>query len=175
MTELFKKTHGMTGTRIYNIWMHMKRRCNNPNTKQWEDYGGRGITVYKEWEENFINFKNDMYEKYLAHAKEHGEKNTTLERIDVNGNYTPDNCTWATRKQQANNMRHLTKYYYKGEMLTITQICESEGRDDAQFVYRRVWEGWDLERALNTPKLEGAECWKQRKTHGRPKKKKAEG
>lgn len=171
MTELFKKKHGLTGTRFYNIYQHMKMRCYNENCKSYPNYGGRGITICDEWKNDSNNFINDMYHSYLVHAAEHGEKNTTLERKDVNGNYDPSNCIWATKQVQNNNNRKITKYKYKGQLLTITQICELEGRNDAQFVYRRVWAGWDLERALNTPKLEPKEAWKQRKTSGRPKKK----
>lgn len=172
MTELFKKTHGMTKHRTYNVWMHMKQRCNNPKSKQYHDYGGRGIKVCERWVNSFENFKKDMYESYLNHVETYGEKNTSIERIDVNGNYTPENCTWATRKVQNNNNRKVKKYLYKGKMLTITQICDLEGRKDAQFVYRRIWSGWDLDRALNEPKLEPKEAWKERKSSGRRKKQK---
>ena len=162
--------HGMTGSRFYNTYMGMKMRCYNTNEKSFPDYGGRGIIVCEEWRNDFINFMNDMHESYLKHIEEHGEKNTTIERKNVDGNYDANNCTWATRKTQNNNNRKNKRYDYKEQLLTITQICELEGRSDAQFVYRRVWAGWDLERALNTSKLEGSEAWKERKTHGRPKK-----
>ncbi|MEK4841436.1 hypothetical protein [Bacillus sp. FSL L8-0152] len=169
MGEIRKK-HGLTGTRFYNIYMHMKMLCYNKKCKSYPNYGGRGISVCDEWKNDSSNFVKDMYENYLKHVEKYGEENTTLERVDVNGDYTPENCIWATRKIQNNNNRKVKKYEYKGEVLTITQICELEGRKDAQFIYRRVWEGWDLYKALNTPKLEPKETWKERKTHGRPKK-----
>lgn len=109
------KVHGMTGTRFYGIWSGMKTRCNN---KYWTDYGGRGITYCEEWE-NFINFKNDMYLSYLDHVERYGEKQTSLDRKNVNGNYEPSNCVWATFEEQNNNKRINTPFIAispKGEM-----------------------------------------------------------
>lgn len=98
-------THGMKGTRFYTIWMVMKQRCLNLNNTNFKYYGGRGIKVCERWLE-FINFMEDMYPSYLEHSNLHGEKDTTINRLDVHGNYEPSNCEWSTIVTQNRNKRN---------------------------------------------------------------------
>lgn len=94
-------SHNMFGTRFYSIYRNMISRCRNKNSP---NYGGRGITVCSEWK-SFEKFKSDMHASYLEHVGEHGESNTSLDRIDVNGNYEITNVRWATMKEQVVNRR----------------------------------------------------------------------
>lgn len=112
--------HGQKQTRLYNIWCSMKERCNNPNSQAYKDYGGRGISICKDWQDDYMNFYNwsinNGYDKKL-----------TIDRIDVNGNYEPLNCRWATTDEQCNNRRNNIKITYNGKTQTLFQWCEEYG------------------------------------------------
>lgn len=105
------KTHGLSKTRIYQIWADMKDRCNNQNNKAYGNYGERGIKVCDEWLIEFMNFYNWA-------IKNGYNDSLTIDRIDVNGNYEPSNCRWADWKTQANNRRATRKIKIYGEVGT---------------------------------------------------------
>lgn len=118
--------HGMTNTRFYKVWGNLLQRCTNKNLPTYPHYGGRGIKVCEEWY-NFTNFKNDLYESYLKHVQEHGEKNTTIDRINVHGDYELNNCRWATRAVQKDNTRDTIYVEYDGKIKSVKQWSKELG------------------------------------------------
>ena len=112
-------THHRSGTQLYRAWASMKRRCNVPACNSYPDYGGRGITVCERWETSFESFMADMGEPPTA---EH-----SIDRIDVNGNYEPGNCRWATNKQQSRNKRNNRLFSHEGRTATLIEWAETSG------------------------------------------------
>src|SRR5690606_18166102 len=107
--------HGMSKTRIYRTWADMVQRCHNPNSGNYKNYGARGITVCDEWR-TFANFYN------WAASSGYSDE-LSIDRLEVNGPYTPDNCRWATREMQDNNKRTNVFVEIKGEKLTLSQAA----------------------------------------------------
>lgn len=109
--------HGESKSKIYSIWSGIKGRCSREKEKAYKNYGGRGIKVCDEWNNSFENFRdwslNNGYEEGL-----------TIDRIDNNGNYEPNNCRWVSRKIQMNNMRRNRMITYEGETMTLSQLCD---------------------------------------------------
>lgn len=130
--------------RILHTLGHMKDRCLNPRCKSYEDYGGRGITVCDEWLENPDSF--------VEWALSHGyEDSLAIDRIDNDGNYEPGNCRWVTAAENNQNRRSSRFYTIGGKTKNLQQWCDCYGVSRAM-VNRRLELGWDIERALSTPK-----------------------
>jgi hypothetical protein len=140
------KTHGLTDTPEYNVWMHIKARCLNPHNKSFSDYGGRDIKICDRWIESFDHFISDMGSRP---SSKH-----TIERIDNSGDYSPENCRWATRHEQNQNKRNVVKYFYNGEEHTITEWAKiyNVNRDS---LYDRVYRGIPFDKALTEPFING--------------------
>lgn len=132
--------HGMTGTQVHNAWLRMIDRCRNDRQG---NYGRRGINVCARWEQSFEAFLMDMG---LPPSPAH-----SLDRIDVNGDYQPDNCRWATRRQQAQNTTRNTVLEHDGLAMTIAEWSDRTGIKSATICVRIYVLGWDVERALTAP------------------------
>jgi hypothetical protein len=132
-------THGMSSSAEFEIWCGIKKRCSNPEDKRYDRYGGRGIIVCERWESSFENFLYDMGAR--------PSPNHTIERIDNDGHYGPDNCRWATNTEQANN-RSTTRFVeYNGKTISIPDLAREVGAD-ARMIRRRLDAGWDLADAI---------------------------
>lgn len=140
--------HGMEGTIFYSKWAGMKRRCLNKNDKKYFRYGGRGIIVCDKWLK-FNNFRDDMYQSYLEHFKQYG-KNTSIDRINNNGNYEPNNCKWSTQKEQTNNMRKNIFITYMGTTLTMKQWSEKLNICNTTLWNRLNKSHWSIKKSLTT-------------------------
>ena len=138
-----KITHGLSNTKIYRIWRNMKSRCYNPNVTRYNKYGGRGITICDEWRDNF--------EAFYKWAIENGYSDgLSIDRKDVNGNYTPSNCRWIAMSKQADNKSNSRLFEYNGESHTVTEWAETTGisRD---IIWNRIKRGWSIDRVLSQP------------------------
>lgn len=134
-------THGNTHDRLYQTWQNMKNRCYNPNVESYERYGARGIQVCEQWRDDFVAFK--------AWAISSGYTDElTIDRKDPNGNYTPDNCRWATTLEQANNTRTNRFIEYRGEMHTIAEWSRILGIPYTTILTRLNRDGKNAEEAF---------------------------
>ena len=122
----------------------MINRCTCECWRDYKNYGGRGITVCPEWKESFESFRDWA----LANGY---QDNLTLDRIEVNGNYEPSNCRWATVKQQANNTRSSRYLEFNGEVKTVKEWADELGLNYRTLYSRITTKGWSIEKALTTP------------------------
>lgn len=135
-------THGMTHTRIYMTWSQMLYRCNNENSTSYRHYGGRGIKVCEAWHK---------FENFYAWATKNGySENLEIERKNNNKGYSPNNCKWATRKEQMNNTRSNRMLEFQGKCHNIKQWGSITGISPNTIWYRLDF-GWSIEDTLTTP------------------------
>ncbi len=134
--------HGKIYTKKYKSWDHMKERCMNPNCKNYNDYGGRGITVCNEWL-SFNNFDQDMSDP--------PSNKYTLHRIKNHLGYYKENCVWATAKEQGAEKRNNKKFTFNGKTQILAEWARELNIDEETINYRIYKRGWSIKKALTTP------------------------
>ena len=142
-----KDTHHLSGTRLYRIWRAMINRCTDENYWAYKYYGAKGVTICEQWENDFVEFKNWSESSGYCDS-------LTLDRIDNNKGYSPENCKWSTRKQQSNNRSFCKMIEYQGRTQTLMQWCEELGLNYKRTHSRLYRCGWTFEQAISTPMLQ---------------------
>lgn len=136
-----RRSHGQSSTALFHTWQHMVARVTDSNATQYRHYGGRGIKIHPAWLSSFEAFARDMGAGHRA--------GLTIERIDVNGDYEPGNCRWATMAEQTRNTRRNRNLEFAGTTMVLADWCQLLGLN-----YLRTWKrldrGWSVERALTT-------------------------
>jgi len=135
-------THNMSRSSEYIIYADIKKRCYNNKYKDFENYGGRGIKVCDRWLKGFENFYKDMGDRPTL--------NHSIDRIDVNGNYEPLNCRWATQKEQCNNKRNNKKVILNGVEIKLNEYCDKNNLN-YQIISSRINSGWSVEKSFLEP------------------------
>lgn len=139
---LGRKTHGKSGTPLHKAWKRMRDRCyGRPDRRP--HYAGRGIRAVPEWDD-FRNFESWALMNGYAEGLE-------LDRIDVNGNYGPENCRWLTRSENMRNTRVNQTYLYRGRACSIFDLIEASGGLERRTILARLKRGWSVENAVETP------------------------
>lgn len=116
----------------YVVWKGMRQRCLNPKNPSWAHYGGRGVKICQRWLDSYAAFLEDMGER---------PDGLTIERKDTNGDYTPDNCVWATRQRQSRNTRQTLRIILCGQITPLVDACERFGLNHASVKVRMYREG----------------------------------
>lgn len=128
------KSHELSNSRIYRIYRGIISRCYKKYSSSYDRYGGRGIKIFQEWLDDFMNFYNWSMENGYS-------ENLSIDRIDPNGNYCPENCRWSTAKEQANNTRSTIFLTYNGETKSASEWAEITGIS-RNTITRRKRDGW---------------------------------
>lgn len=134
--------HGKADTRLHRIWTGMKTRCYNAESDAYDRYGGRGIEVCEDWKNSFVSF----YEWAMANGY---ADNLTIDRIDNDGNYSPENCRWSTKQEQNNNRRCNRMITYNGKTQNVAQWARELGLNRVTLQARLTRYGWSVEKAFS--------------------------
>ena len=141
--------HGMANTRLYRLWSDIKRRCYNKSDVSYKFYGGRGIKMCEEWRNDFKVFADWAYKTGYDITAQRGEY--TIERINVNEDYSAENCTWKTIVEQQRNKRSTKKYLYNGEYYTLSELENLSGIKSTTLFNRIKYMGMSINKAVETP------------------------
>jgi hypothetical protein len=135
--------HGLHASRTYKAWLSMRQRCLNPNNPAYKNYGGRGITIDPRW---------NTFDQFLADMDQ-APDGMSIERIDNEKGYGPDNCKWASRIEQGRNTRKCRVITHDGKTQTLAEWADQYGIN-RQTLGKRLDNGWDMERALTQSPLQ---------------------
>lgn len=135
-----KEQHGGRYTRLYNIWLNMKQRCSNPKASHYEYYGGKGVSVCEEWKKSFSTFRDWA----LSNDYEDG---LTIDRIESDKDYCPENCRWVTHLKQMSNTTRNVMLTYQGETHSLSEWSRIVGVPYGTLKSRLRY-GWSVERML---------------------------
>lgn len=141
--------HDKAHTRLYNVWKDMKKRCYNPNSHSYKNYGAKGIKVCDEWKDNFIAFHDWSFANGYDENAEFGK--CTIDRINVGGDYSPENCHWVSLKEQANNRTNSSQITFNGKTDTMSNWAREVGIPYTCLFHRLHDLHWSVEKALTTP------------------------
>ena len=161
--QISREFHDKTGTRLYNVWNNIKRRCYTETNPCYKYYGGCGVKMCEEWRLSFSAFYDwSMKNGYDENAK---QGDCTLDRIDNNGNYEPSNCRWVSMKVQNLNRKANRVIEYNGETHTLVEWADILNFNYSTLLYRFI-RGWSVERAFTERKRTLADLKKKYESEG---------
>lgn len=141
LLSLMSMSHGLSGTPEHGVWVRMHRRCYDPKSKDFANYGGRGITVCEQWRDFTV---------FLCDLGSRPSPDHSIERIDNSIGYQPGNVKWATRHEQQRNKRTNVRLEFKGQSLVVADWAVKTGLPPTA-IYKRIYRGWPVEKVLTEP------------------------
>ena len=140
-----REKHGLTKHPLYRKWQDMKKRCYNPNVQRYKSYGAQGIRVCDEWKYSFTSFYNWSIENGW-------KEGLTIERLDIYGNYSPQNCKYITYSEQSYNNKTTVWVVYRGETKCLAEVCNNLNLSKSQYknIWRHIKNGKEFEKVLDS-------------------------
>jgi len=135
--------------RLYGVYRCILDRCRNPNNENYKYYGGRGIDICEEWKKDYAYFREWAYENGYS-ENDNNRFTCTIDRIDVNGNYCPENCRWVSSKEQGMNRRNNVRFEIDGVLYSYKELSEIYNINE-RTLRGRIHDGWSIDKAISTP------------------------